>query len=64
MITVKLRYSDGQITIRQFKDKKEAEWFIHNEGDHLLEASCLTSLLYQTEFSCQVLLDNSNQKYG
>ena len=36
MITVKLRYSDGQITIRQFKDKKEAEWFIHNEGDHLL----------------------------
>lgn len=39
MITVKLRYSDGQITIKQFKDKKEAEHFINNEGDHLLEAS-------------------------
>jgi len=39
MITVLLRYSDGVTKVRQFKDTKEAERFINNEGDHLLEAT-------------------------
>lgn len=34
----KLSYSDGGIVLRTFSNKKEAEWFIHNEGDHLREA--------------------------
>ena len=30
-------YSDGQISRREFDSEKEAQWFAHNEGDHLLE---------------------------
>jgi len=39
MITVKLRYSDGVTKIKQFKTMQEAEHYINNEGDHLLEAT-------------------------
>lgn len=36
-IRVKLRYSDGKTVFKSFNNKKETEWYIHNEGDHLLE---------------------------
>jgi hypothetical protein len=31
------RYSDGKITQRLFDSHKDASWFAHNEGDHLIE---------------------------
>jgi hypothetical protein len=39
IVVVKLRYSDGLITIKTFPNKQEASRYINNEGDHLLEAS-------------------------
>lgn len=36
---VKLRYSDGKIVIKTFKTKQEADRYIHNEGDHLIEVT-------------------------
>lgn len=41
MITVKLTYSDGEVVIKQFETKEEANLYIHYEGDHLLEATYL-----------------------
>lgn len=38
MITVKLRYSTGEILIKQFKTQQEAIFFINGEGDRLVEA--------------------------
>lgn len=38
-IIVKLRYSDRTEKIAIFKTQEELNWFIHNEGDHLLEVS-------------------------
>lgn len=40
-MVVKLKYSDGSVVIKTFPNKREAEWFIHNEGDHLIEATYL-----------------------
>lgn len=39
MITVKLTYSDNTIKVMHFKTKEELNWFIHNEGDHLIDVS-------------------------
>lgn len=39
MITVKLTYSDNTIKVMQFKTKEELNWFVHNEGDHLIDVS-------------------------
>ena len=36
MLKLKLTYSDGVVMYRTFASKKEADWFIHNEGDHLV----------------------------
>jgi hypothetical protein len=38
-VLVKLRYSDGTEKIGVFETQKELDWFIHNEGDHLVEVS-------------------------
>jgi hypothetical protein len=37
MIVFEFYYSDGSIVRREFESEKEAQWFAHNEGDHLLE---------------------------
>lgn len=37
MITVKLIYCDGVIKFKDFETRKEAEWYAHNEGDHLTD---------------------------
>jgi hypothetical protein len=37
MIVFEFHYSDGLVTRREFESEKEAQWFAHNEGDHLLE---------------------------
>lgn len=37
MITVKFRYSDGVVVIKQFKTMAEMHKYAHNEGDHLIE---------------------------
>jgi hypothetical protein len=36
---VKLRYSDGSTVLKTFKTQEELDWFIHNEGDHLVEVT-------------------------
>lgn len=38
-VLYRLRYSDGVSMYKTFPTEKEAEWYIHNEGDHLLEAT-------------------------
>ena len=40
-VLVKLRYSDGTEKIGVFETQEAADRFIHNEGDHLLEATYL-----------------------
>lgn len=44
-MTAKLRYSDGKVIVKTFKDIKELEWFVHNEGDHLLEVTLVDDSL-------------------
>lgn len=36
MLKFKLTYSDGAVVIKEFESEKEAAWYIHNEGDHLI----------------------------
>ena len=33
-----LSYSDGKQVLKEFENEKEAAWYIHNEGDHLVYA--------------------------
>ena len=40
-MTIKLTYSDGTIQTKTFATNKQAEWFIHNEGDHLIKVEYL-----------------------
>lgn len=42
-ILVKLRYSDRTEKIAMFQTQEELDWFIHNEGDHLLEVSYINN---------------------
>lgn len=68
MIVYKLRYSDSKITTREFDTEKEAEWFIHNEGDHLREASLIDTndieyrLLKRAEIRRQIKTRKSVQE--
>lgn len=41
MVKYKLEYSDGIIRIKDFVSEQAAQWFIHNEGDHLVRATKL-----------------------
>lgn len=41
MIRYMLEYDDGIIRIKDFETEQEAQWYIHNEGDHLLKATKL-----------------------
>ena len=34
-VTIKYIYTDNTIQYETFKTKSDAEWFIHNEGDHI-----------------------------
>lgn len=36
MFKYKLIYSDGTERIKIFATEREAQWYIHNEGDHLI----------------------------
>lgn len=36
MVVYKLTYSDNHVVIKTFPNDYEANWFCHNEGDHLL----------------------------
>ena len=36
-IKVTLIYSNSKKMTRTFKSEQDLQWFIHNEGDHLLE---------------------------
>lgn len=31
-----LTYSDGTKAIKEFSSQEEADWYCHNEGDHLV----------------------------
>ena len=42
-VLYRLRYSDGVTKYQTFKTDEEAQWFINNEGDHLLEARLIAS---------------------
>ena len=35
-VKYKFFYSDGEQETKKFSNDKEALWFIHNEGDHLM----------------------------
>lgn len=35
-VMYKVFYSDGSQKMHKFPDDAEAEWFLHNEGDHLI----------------------------
>lgn len=35
MITIRIYYVDGNTTVKQFKTKKDADWYCHMEGDHV-----------------------------
>jgi hypothetical protein len=37
----RFRYSDGTTKEYEFDTAKEMEWYMHNEGDHLLEVTLL-----------------------
>jgi hypothetical protein len=41
MIRYELTYSDGSVITKSFPDMKTAEWFFHNEGDHLIKAAMI-----------------------
>lgn len=38
-IIYNFKYTNGTTYVRRFEDQHEAEWFIQNEGDHLLSYS-------------------------
>jgi hypothetical protein len=38
-VAYRLIYSDAKVVLKTFPNEKEAQWYIHNEGDHLLEAN-------------------------
>jgi hypothetical protein len=37
METYFFRYSDGKTLHKDFSSLREASWFAHNEGDHLMD---------------------------
>lgn len=45
MVRYEFHYTVGPPEVFEFPDKKEASWAIRNEGDHLLKAVLIESLL-------------------
>ncbi len=41
MFKYKLTYSDGKINYKIFATEREANWFIRNEGDHLIKVELI-----------------------
>jgi hypothetical protein len=41
MYKYKLTYSNAKSSIKTFKTLEEANWFFHNEGDHLIKVERL-----------------------
>jgi len=35
MVKLELLFVSGSTEVRTFPTKKEAEWYVHNEGDHV-----------------------------
>lgn len=36
MFKLTIWYSDGFVGVKEFASWKEADWYAHNEGDHVL----------------------------
>ena len=40
-LLVRFRYSDGHYVALFFKTKEDLDWFVRNEGDHIIEMEIL-----------------------
>lgn len=62
MVRYEFQYTVGPAKIFEFPNRKEAEWAIHNEGDHLLKAVLIESLLEENIKEWHIGPDVGNEK--